>query len=139
MALRERLAERLEPIRDEVLGVMLWGTAAEGEAELTPQSDVDVCLVAGPDVDPEETLRLAWRRLNLEGLDHRVDLSVFENLPRYLQGAVIEADQVLVTRDEPALYEYLYPYRKLWNDERYRHELSHEEALDILRRGDAKA
>lgn len=118
---------------------MLWGTAAEGEEELTPQSDVDVCLVAGPDRTPEEGLRAAWRQVDLDGREHRVDLSVFENLPRYLQGAVIEADDVLVTRDEPALYEYLYPYRKLWNDERHRHELTHEEAIGILRRSDAEA
>lgn len=118
---------------------MLWGTAAEGEEELTPQSDADVCLVAGSDGDAEQVLRSAWRGVDLEGLDHRVDLSVFENLPRYLQGAVIEADQVIVTRDEPRLYEYLYPYRKLWNDERHRHELTHEEAISILRRSDAEA
>lgn len=46
--------------------------------------------------------------------------------------------EVLVTRDEPALYEHLYPYRKLWDDERHRHELTHEETLEILRRGDVE-
>jgi predicted nucleotidyltransferase len=139
VALEERLTRRFAPLRDDVLGVMLWGSAARGEDALTPQSDVDVCLVAGPNADPVETLRRAWRTVDLDGFDHRVDLHVFEELPRHLQGAVIDADHVLVTPDEPGLYEYLYPYRKLWDDQRHRHELTHDEALEILRRGGGEA
>lgn len=61
-----------------------------------------------------------------------MDIRIFERLPRYLQGAVIEDHDVLWTQDEPSLYEYLYPYRRLWEHERHRHTLTKQEALELV-------
>lgn len=64
--------------------------------------------MAGPDTDRVDALHAAWRAFR----DPPVDVKVFEDLPVYLQGAVLEANEVLASPDEPALFEYLRPFWK---------------------------
>jgi hypothetical protein len=45
------------------------------------------------------------------------DVRVFEALPLYLQGAVLDDGLLAVARDAPALSEYLRPWRKRWRHE----------------------
>lgn len=131
MGLRERIAQASGSLQGQALGVLLWGSFA-GDGP-THRSDIDVCVVGGPDTDPEEVLRAAWRAIPAELQAHDVDLKVFEELPRFLQGAVLEGHEVLWTPDEPALYEYLYPFRRRWEHERHRHQLTEAEARALVR------
>lgn len=130
MAVRDELRRVAEPLREEALGVLLWGSQVRGPT--TPRSDVDLCIVAGPDGDPDALLRIAWRRVHLP--DRDLDVRVFENLPMFLKAAVLEAHEVILARDEPALYEYLYRFRKLWADQAHRQRVSEEEVRTMLRR-----
>lgn len=135
MDLRERLADATSELRGHVLGILVWGSALD-EGELTNRSDLDVCVVAGPDPpreDPVELERWLWRRTPAEVDDRDLDLKVFEAMPRWLQGAVLEDHEVLWSDDEPALYEHLYPYRRLWEHQRHRHQLTRDEARDLVR------
>ncbi|MGQ0536226.1 MAG: nucleotidyltransferase domain-containing protein [Methanobacteriota archaeon] len=120
MDVEEDLKAAFAPLRGRVLGVLLWGSVAKGEA--TPRSDVDVCIVAGPGRDLLETLRSAWRDVDPSGLD--LDIRIFEELPRFLQAQVLEHHVVLLCDDAPAMFEYLYFYRKLWESEKHRHRLA---------------
>lgn len=130
MAVRDELRQVAEPLREEALGLLLWGSHVKGPT--TPRSDVDLCIVAGPNGDPDALLRIAWRRVHLP--DRDLDVRVFENLPMFLKGAVLEAHEVVLTRDEPALYEYLYRFRKLWADQAHRQRVTEEEVRTMLRR-----
>lgn len=130
MALRDELRRAVEPLGDRALGVLLWGSHAEGSA--TPRSDVDLCIVAGPDGDPDALLRAAWRHVHVPGRD--LDIRVFENLPMFLKAAVLEDHEVLATPDEPALYEHLYRFRKRWADQAHRQRVTEEEVRTMLRR-----
>ncbi len=92
-----------------------------------------MCIVAGPDIDAEDALAAAHRRADLAGIGKPVDLRVFEELPLYLQGAILSHHAVVLAEDEPALYEYLRFPRKLWADQAHRQTLTAEEARRMIR------
>lgn len=121
------------PIVDEVMGVILFGSHAEGTA--TPRSDIDVCIVGGPGKAPLQTLRLAWRKATLGGRPY--DLKAFEELPLYLKAQVMERGIVLLTKDEPKLSEYLRPWKRIWADQAHRNRPTAEDLARIAaaRRG----
>ena len=85
---------------EEVLAVMLFGSAARGEAK--ERSDVDICLVLPPG-------RYAKRDLTEKRLEYLsefdADIQVFQGLPIYIRSRVLKEGRVLFCRDEPALYE----------------------------------
>lgn len=110
-----------------VAGILLWGSHAEERAHA--RSDVDVCVVAGPGLTIEEALRLAWSG---PGTSPRYDVHVFEELPLYLKGEVLDRGRLVATRDEPALSEYLRPFRKVWDDQRRRATPTREDVRRML-------
>lgn len=112
----EDLKAAVEPLLEDALGVLLWGSHATGDAHA--RSDVDLCIVAGPDADASLALQAAWTKARL--LDPRYDLKVFEDLPLYLKGEVLDRGLLLASRDAPALWEYLRGFRKVWEDQSVR-------------------
>lgn len=115
MALEDDVARDFAHVSPHVAGLFLWGSHAEGRAH--PRSDVDVCIVAGPGITVEEALRLAWSGA---GASSRYDVHVFEELPLYLKGEILDRGRLLATRNELSLSEYLRPFRKIWDDQRRR-------------------
>jgi len=106
---------------------MLFGSWAGGEAH--EKSDIDLCLVA-PDVEDKSRL---WRRAISEPRDPRYEVRIFELLPLYMKMAVIEEGLVVCTRSVLDLYEYFYPFRREWGDQKHRQQLSLEEMRSLLR------
>jgi predicted nucleotidyltransferase len=106
-----------EGFRGHALGAMLFGSCALGNAH--ERSDIDLCVVAGPGGDVRALEALALRTMG-EATLRNLDVHIFEALPLYLQGAVIDADRVVWSEDEVALYAYLYPFRRRWNGEKHR-------------------
>lgn len=97
----EKLLRRTET-DPAVLAVILFGSAACGEAG--PTSDLDVCLVLPPGKDgqaAQEAVQLAY--LDLSGT--RLDIAVFQRLPLYIRTRVLREGRVLACRDEDALYD----------------------------------
>lgn len=113
-------------LQDKVLGVMLYGSWARGEAH--ERSDIDVCIVA-PEIQDKATL---WREVISELRDERYEVRIFELMPLYMKMAVIEEGVVICSRDVPDLYEYFYPFRRVWDDQKHRQMLSQEEMKSIL-------
>src|ERR1700737_425674 len=114
MAIQERLSEIVAPIKGHAEAVFLWGSHATGSAHA--RSDVDICVIAGPGADVAALQRLLWREMAAE--TEQLDLKIFEDLPLYLKGAVLDEGVLLWARDEAALEDYLWRYRKLWRDAR---------------------
>src|SRR5271157_932305 len=114
----------------DVLGAFLYGSQAEGEA--TPRSDFDVCVVTRRKDKPslKALLRHIWQQIPVS--TKKYDVHMFHELPLYIQGHIIEKGVLLLSRDTPELFEYLYPYRRLWEDQKHRNELSDEELNEIL-------
>jgi hypothetical protein len=84
----------------EVLAVLLFGSAARGEARA--QSDVDVCLVLT--AAPRSRVQAQEKRMAYLG-DVDLDVQVFQSLPLYIRTRVLRDGRVLFCRDEDALYE----------------------------------
>ncbi|MEA3199916.1 MAG: uncharacterized protein QOE90_1344 [Thermoplasmata archaeon] len=130
MALEDELKAQASILRGHALGLMLYGSHASGRAHA--RSDVDLCVVAGPGRSVEDALSLARSHLDVPGLV--LDLHAFEDLPLYLQGAVIDADRIVWSLDDVALYAYLRPFRRRWDDQKHRTRV----AADDVRRALAK-
>jgi predicted nucleotidyltransferase len=107
--------------REKVLGVLLCGSQARGEAG--PRSDIDLCIVALWAADRSSL----WGRFVSHLKDSRYDVRIFELLPLFLKAAVIEVGIVVYCEDEPELYEYFYPFRRDWQDQKHRQEMTAEE------------
>ena len=104
-----QLREDLSFLRERVLGVLLFGSAVSGEAA----RDLDVCLVAGRR-DAGELLFEVFRAVDVRG--KRYDVRLFEELPVFMRHEVLKRHRVVIARDVPALYEYLYFHRKFCAD-----------------------
>jgi uncharacterized protein len=111
------------------LGVLLFGSHATGRAH--PGSDIDVCLVAGPEASAIELQHQAWR------IAGPYDVRVFEDLPLWMQGEVLETGKVVLARDPVSLHDYLRPKWKQWQDQRRRVRLSPAEMEYLLQRREA--
>ncbi|MGC9444892.1 MAG: nucleotidyltransferase domain-containing protein [Candidatus Methanospirareceae archaeon] len=116
---------------ETILAILLFGSGARDDVGM--QSDKDVCIVA-PGLSDAHTrlalLRTIFERLDVAGKSY--DLWFLEELPLYMKIQVIEHHEVIMCRDLPALYEYLYFFRRLWGDQKHRQDLEKQELLEIL-------
>ena len=127
----ERLGKELQFLAEpswekRVLGVLLYGSWARGDAG--PDSDIDLCLVA-PEAEDRAGL---WREFVSHLRSEKYDLRIFEILPLYIKMAVIEEGSVLWSRDVLELYEYFYPFRREWDDQKHRHTLGPGEVKELI-------
>ncbi|MGQ4833955.1 MAG: nucleotidyltransferase family protein [Candidatus Asgardarchaeia archaeon] len=125
-----KIKKDLEFIKEipEVHSVLLFGSYAANEE--TERSDIDICLVIPRAKDKiTKILGIVVSKLSLK---KEYDVSVFEELPLYMKAEVIENHIVLFSRDILELYEYFYFYRKLWNDQKHRQQLTKEEMLRLF-------
>lgn len=114
------------------LAIYLFGSHAEGSAH--DDSDVDVCLVAGSRRHVAEVASHALARTTTQ-----LDVKVFEEMPLWLQGEVLDNGRLLWTRDAATLHDYLWISRRVWEDERRRAIPSDDDIERILRaRGHAE-
>ena len=124
----EKAAKDLAFLQGDVLGVLLYGSWATGESH--EKSDIDICIVA-PFAEDKTAL---WRRAIAAVRDDRYDIRIFELMPLYLKMRVIEQGVVVYSRDVLELYEYFYPFRRIWGDQEHRQTLSREEMREMLGR-----
>jgi uncharacterized protein len=54
------------------------------------------------------------------------------SLPLHIKIAVIEEGLVVYARDILELYEYFYPFRREWEDQKHRQEVSREEMETLI-------
>lgn len=116
----------------EVHSVLLFGSYALEEE--TPRSDVDICIIIPNEKNEKRIRRIHGIIVSKLSTKPYYDISIFESLPLYMKGAVIENHIVLFSRDVLDLYEYLYFYRKLWNDQKHRQELTEDEMIRLFRK-----
>jgi predicted nucleotidyltransferase len=121
----QRLIARAEQDLD-VLGIILFGSRARGEAG--PRSDADVCLV----LDPGAPSGLSASRKRLEYLAHsELDLTIFQQLPLYLRSRILREGRVVFVRDEDRLYDLAIRTARAF--EGFRHH--YRRYLDTVARG----
>lgn len=124
----ERLREKFSFLEGKVLGVLLFGSSAKGEA--TQRSDRDICIVA-PDKDPGKVLREIFRNIDTE--KENLDVHIFKELPLRLKIDIIRNYKVIYTPIEPELTEYFYRYRRRWEDQEKRNTMAKEEIIKTIK------
>ncbi len=125
-AIIEKARKDLAFLQGDVLGVLLFGSWASGMGH----ERSDICIVA-----PSAEDKIALRRDAVAALrDDRYDIRIFELLPLYLKMVVIEQRVVVYSRDVLELYEYFYPFRRIWGDQKHRQRLSRDEVRAMLGR-----
>ncbi len=123
---KRRVKKDFEPLLDEVLGILLYGSLAAGVD--SERSDIDISIVA-PVIDD----KIGFSRRILSNVrDARYDVRVFELMPLYLKAEVVEKREVIYTKNIFKLYEYFYYFRKIWEDQKRRQKLSKKEALQLF-------
>jgi len=110
----EQVRRDFEFLKPRVLGVLLFGSQVRGDVV---RGDIDICIVA-PGQDKVKLLFEVFEKVDVYG--KRYDVYVFEELPLYMRFEVIENHELVLSKNPPELYEYLYFYRKLLEDYRWR-------------------
>lgn len=106
-----RLVARVEEDSD-VVALLLFGSAARGEAG--PYSDLDLCLVLRP--GPRE--RDGHKRLEYLG-EFDFDIHIFKQLPLYVRTRVLKEGEVIHCKDEPLFYDIAYRHAREYEDFKY--------------------
>lgn len=111
----------------EILGILLYGSYLMDKE--TSRSDIDICIVA-PNEDIHQLISFILQNVNVTS--KKYDVRVFQELPLYIKIQVIENGELLYSANELDLYEHFYLYRKLWNDQKHRQEITKEELISFL-------
>ncbi len=118
------LLDHFWDILPSVRGVLLYGSHPKGYAD--ERSDIDICLVLKEGVDRTPVYA---RILTVQ---EPFDVIIFDEIPWYLRGAILE-DHTVLYADDPADLDYwLYKQRVIWADMKRRQmPVSH---ADLIRR-----
>ncbi len=124
---------------DDFKGLFLYGSLVHGDQ--TSRSDIDLCIVMGGEktkstkstkstMSSKVIFQEICNSIDVHGKNY--DIHFFHDMPWYLRGDIIDHGVIILCGDQPALYEYLYPYRKIWDDQKSRQKLSKKELYEIL-------
>lgn len=124
----EKLKQDFKFLQKEkgVLAILLYGSQIK---KPTPRSDIDICIVA-PKANKSNLLMKVYRQVNVVG--KKYDVRIFENLGLRMKIEIIRNHEIIWARDPYELSEYFYFYRKLWNNQKHRNELTKEELISLL-------
>ena len=112
--------------KKDILGILLFGSYSKSKN--TNRSDIDICIVA-PKEDLHKLLSFVLQNINVEA--NKYDIRIFNELPLYIKIHIIEDGLLIYSYNKLDLYEFFYIYRKLWDDQKHRQEISKEELLSI--------
>ncbi|MCF2141329.1 MAG: nucleotidyltransferase domain-containing protein [Candidatus Lokiarchaeota archaeon] len=110
------------------LGMILYGSWVHEMN--SARSDIDLCIVESSN-NPIKLYKEICVRVDIYGKNY--DIQFFSEIPWYLRGKVIEEGITVLTPDMPQLFEYLHLYRKIWNDQKARQQMSKEDLLQIIK------
>ena len=68
----------------------------------------------------------------LDVFSKKYDVRFFEEMPLYIQINIIKSNKIIYSKDVYELYEYFYYFRKLWEDQAIRQEVTAAEMAEIL-------
>ena len=112
--------------KKDIIGILLFGSYSKSKN--TNSSDIDICIVA-PKEDLHKLLSFVLQNINVEA--NKYDIRIFNELPLYIKIHIIEDGLLIYSSNKLDLYEFFFIYRKLWDDQKHRQEISKEELLSI--------
>ena len=112
--------------KKDILGILLYGSYSKSKN--TNRSDIDICVVA-PNEDVHQLLSFLLQNINVNA--NKYDIRIFNELPLYIKIHIIEDGLLIYSSNKLDLYEFFFIYRKLWDDQKHRQEISKEDLLLI--------
>jgi len=112
--------------KKDILGILLYGSYSKSKN--TNRSDIDICVVA-PNEDVHQLPSFLLQNINVNA--NKYDIRIFNELPLYIKIHIIEDGLLIYSSNKLDLYEFFFIYRKLWDDQKHRQEISKEDLLLI--------
>lgn len=127
--LKEHLLEALKDLMPYVKGILVYGSLVKGYAD--KDSDIDICVIQKGGVD----LNDLYERILEISANERYDVVVFNAIPWYLRGEILENNEIIYAEDVDELDFWLYKQLKIWNEMKRRQRLmSVEDLIDRVSR-----
>lgn len=122
---KKQLKKDFSFLKGKVMAILLFGSKIK---QSTPRSDIDICIVAKE--KDSRIIREVYQHIDVN--KKRYDVHTFNELPLHIKIDIINNHREIYIKDKPELYEYFYFYRKLWNDQKHRQQLTKEEILSMV-------
>lgn len=124
--MKERLFDVLKDVMPYVRGILVYGSFIKGYADRN--SDIDICVIQKEGIESKDCFAL-YERILYVSADERYDIVVFDEIPWYLRGEILENHEVIYAADEDELDFWLYKQLKIWNGMKRRQRLVSAEDL----------
>ncbi|MGB2728541.1 MAG: nucleotidyltransferase domain-containing protein [Halobacteriota archaeon] len=132
--MKERLLDVLKDVMPYVRGILIYGSFIKGYADRN--SDIDICVIQKEGIESKDCFAL-YERILFVSADERYDIVVFNEIPWYLRGEILENHEVIYAADADDLDFWLYKQLKIWNGMKRRQRLVSAE--DLIGRAKGKA
>ena len=106
----EHLLNALKDIIPYARGIIVYGSFIKGYAD--EKSDIDICIIKKEGID----LKDLYDRILYVSANKRYDIVVFDEIPWYLRGEILENGKVVYAEDMDELDFWLYKRLKIWRD-----------------------
>jgi len=126
MKMKEQLLDVLNDLVPYVKGILVYGSLTKGYADMT--SDIDICAIEKEDIESKDL----YERILKVSADKRYDIVVFNKIPWYLKGEILENNEVVYAENADDLDFWLYKQLKIWNGMKKRQ--STVSADDLIKR-----
>ena len=132
--MKEQLLEVLRDVMPYVKGILVYGSFIKGYADV--KSDIDICVIEKEGIESKDL----YERILEVSANERYDIVIFNKIPWYLRGEILENNEVIYAEDEDDLDFWLYKQSKIWNGMKRRQKsVSAEDLIGRVKEGGLKA
>jgi predicted nucleotidyltransferase len=117
MEKKEQLLDLLKDMLPYVKGILVYGSFIKGYADL--KSDIDICVIKKEGIES----KVLYERILKVSADERYDIVIFNKIPWYLRGEILENNEVIYAEDDDDLDFWLYKQLKIWDGMKRRQQL----------------
>ena len=117
MKMKEQLLDVLKDMVPYVKGLLVYGSFIKGYADVT--SDIDICVIEREGIESKDL----YEQILKVSADKRYDIVMFNKIPWYLKGEILENNEVVYAENADDLDFWLYKQLKIWNGMKKRQSL----------------
>ena len=114
---KEQLLGVLKDMIPYVKGILVYGSFIKGYADV--KSDIDICVIEKEGIES----KVLYERILKVSADERYDIVIFNRIPWYLRGEILENNEVIYAEDDDDLDFWLYKQLKVWKGMKRRQQL----------------
>jgi predicted nucleotidyltransferase len=135
--MKEHFLEVVKDVMPYVKGILVYGSVIKGYADV--KSDIDICVIEKEGIEPKDCFAVYEKILEVSA-NERYDIVVFNKIPWYLRGEILENNEVIYAEDKDDLDFWLYKQLKIWNGmKRRQRSVSAEDLIGRVKEGGLKS